>query len=68
MNLLKKVTKLSKKHKYLLTCSYGPDSMALFYYLLENGYSFEVAHVNYHILEQADDDDSCAFYKYAWKC
>ena len=57
MNLLKKVTKLSKKHTYLLACSYGPDSMALFYYLLKNGYSFEVAHVNYHILEQADDDE-----------
>ena len=57
MNLLKKVTKLSKKQTYLLACSYGPDSMALFYYLLENGYSFEVAHVNYHILEQADDDE-----------
>lgn len=31
--------------------------MALFYYLLTKGISFEVAHVNYHILEQADDDE-----------
>ena len=57
MKLLKKVAKLSKEEKYLLTCSYGPDSMALFHYLLINGYNFEVAHVNYHILEQADDDE-----------
>ena len=57
MKLLKKVAKLSKEEKYLLTCSYGPDSMALFHYLLINGYNFEIAHVNYHILEQADDDE-----------
>lgn len=31
--------------------------MALFYYLLTKGINFEVAHVNYHILEQADDDE-----------
>ena len=31
--------------------------MALFYHLLTKGISFEVAHVNYHILEQADDDE-----------
>lgn len=47
---------LQKDKKYILTCSYGPDSMALFRYLVDNGYDFVVAHVNYHILEQADDD------------
>ena len=57
MKSLKKVLRLSKKEKYLLTCSFGPDSMALFYYLLKHGFTFEVAHVNYHILEQADDDE-----------
>lgn len=57
MKSLKKVMRLSKKEKYLLTCSFGPDSMALFYYLLKHGFIFEVAHVNYHILEQADDDE-----------
>ena len=57
MKSLKKVMRLSKKEKYLLTCSFGPDSMALFYYFLKNGFTFEVAHVNYHILEQADDDE-----------
>ena len=58
MKLLKKVAKLSKKEKYLLTCSYGPDSMALFYYLLNKDIDFEVAHVNYHILDQADNDEA----------
>lgn len=57
MKSLKRVMRLSKKEKYLLTCSFGPDSMALFYYLLKHGFTFEVAHVNYHILEQADDDE-----------
>lgn len=57
MKSLKKVMRLSKEEKYLLTCSFGPDSMALFYYLLKHGFTFEVVHVNYHILEQADDDE-----------
>lgn len=39
---------LDKNKKYLLACSYGPDSMALFTLLFESKYSFEVAHVNYH--------------------
>ena len=57
MKLLRRVTKLFKDKRYLLSCSFGPDSMALFYYLLNNEYQFEVVHVNYHILEQADDDE-----------
>lgn len=57
MKLLKKVAKLSKKEKYILACSFGPDSMALFHYLISNGYNFEVAHVNYHILKQANEDE-----------
>ena len=48
---------LSKKDTYILACSYGPDSMALFKMLLEQGYKFVVAHVNYHILSQADEDE-----------
>ena len=40
--------KLDKKQYYLLACSYGPDSMALFDMLLKQGYNFGVAHVNYH--------------------
>ncbi len=48
---------LDKKEKYILTCSYGPDSMALFDLLRTNNYSFVVAHVNYHILTFADEDE-----------
>lgn len=50
-------TNLTNNEKYLLACSYGPDSMALFHMLLEENIYFEVVHVNYHILEQADDDE-----------
>ena len=50
-------TNLDKKEKYLLACSYGPDSMALFHMLVNEGIYFEVVHVNYHILDQADDDE-----------
>lgn len=45
---------LDKNKKYLLACSFGPDSMAAFYLLLENGYNFEVAIVNYHLREESD--------------
>ena len=48
---------LNKKEKYILACSYGPDSMALFDLLLKNKYKFVVAHVNYHILTYADEDE-----------
>ena len=45
---------LDKNQKYLLACSHGPDSMALLYMLKEEGYNFAVAHVNYHLREEAD--------------
>ena len=48
---------LDKDKKYLLACSYGPDSMALFSILLENGYNFDVAHVNYHLRKESDDEE-----------
>ena len=44
---------LNKKKTYLLACSYGPDSMALFQMLLNEGYCFSVAHVNYHLREES---------------
>lgn len=47
---------LDKKQKYLLACSHGPDSMALFYMLKEEGYNFAVAHVNYHLREESDQE------------
>lgn len=46
------MVKLDKNKKYLLACSYGPDSMYLFDLLLKDGYNFEVAHVNYGMREE----------------
>ena len=40
---------LDKSKKYLLACSFGPDSMALFGMLLKENFNFEVAHVNYNL-------------------
>ena len=56
---------LDKNQKYLLACSHGPDSMALFFMLKEEGYKFAVAHVNYHLREESDEEqkeleDYCA--------
>lgn len=47
---------LDKNKKYLLGCSYGPDSMALFYLLLKDGYNFDVAIVNYHLRPESDSE------------
>lgn len=44
---------LNKDKTYLLACSYGPDSMALFQMLLDEGYHFYVAHVNYHLRQES---------------
>ena len=48
---------LEKNKKYLLACSFGPDSMALFDMLLKEGYRFAVAHVNYHLRAESDDEE-----------
>ena len=45
---------LEKNKKYLLACSYGPDSMALLFLLLKEGYNFDVAIVNYHLRKESD--------------
>jgi len=45
--------KLDKSKKYLLGCSYGPDSMTLFDLLCKGGYDFSVAHVNYGLRKEA---------------
>lgn len=39
---------LNKDLFYVLACSFGPDSMALFDMLIKEHYYFAVAHVNYH--------------------
>ena len=43
---------LNKDEKYILTCSFGPDSMCLFDLLIKGNYDFMVAHVNYHLREE----------------
>lgn len=47
----------SRKDQLLLACSGGPDSVCLFHLLLEQGYSFAVAHVNYQMRSAESDAD-----------
>ncbi|MFA7032169.1 MAG: tRNA lysidine(34) synthetase TilS [Bacilli bacterium] len=47
---------LDHNKKYLLGCSFGPDSMALLHMLKEEGYNFSVAHVNYQLRKEANDE------------
>ena len=49
---------LEKNKHYLLACSFGPDSMALFDMLLKEGYKFSVAHVNYHLRKEANEEEA----------
>ena len=52
------LSNLDKNKTYLLACSGGPDSMALFYLLMQSGYHFEVAHVNYHLREESNQEET----------
>ena len=47
---------LQKDKNYLLACSFGPDSMALFDMLLKEGYHFSAALVNYHLRPESTDE------------
>jgi len=47
---------LEKNKKYLLACSFGPDSMALFHLLVRNKYNFACAIVNYHLREESNSE------------
>ena len=58
--------KLEKEKNYLLACSYGPDSMALFDMLLKGGYHFSAALVNYHLRKESSDEMD-GFIKYCEK-
>ena len=57
---------LNKNKRYLLACSYGPDSMALFSLLKEQGYSFDAAIVNYHLRKESNSEVA-GLIKYASK-
>ena len=48
---------LDKNKKYLLACSYGPDSMYLSEALRIEGYNFSIAHVNYHFRKESDEEE-----------
>ena len=47
---------LDRNKKYLLACSFGPDSMALFDVLIKGNYQFSVAMVNYHLRPESNDE------------
>lgn len=47
---------LDKEKRYLLACSFGPDSMALFHLLIKNKYNFACAIVNYHLRDESDSE------------
>ena len=47
---------LEKNKNYLLACSFGPDSMALFDMLLKGGYRFSAALVNYHLRPESNNE------------
>jgi tRNA(Ile)-lysidine synthetase-like protein len=47
---------LNKTNKYLVAVSYGPDSMALLSMMQQEGYTFEVAHVNYKKRKESDQE------------
>ena len=47
---------LDKNLKYLLACSFGPDSMALFNMLVKEGFNFDAAIVNYHLRKESDSE------------
>lgn len=55
--------KLNKNQRYLLACSFGPDSMALFHMLLKEGYDFVPALINYNLREESKDE-LASFLKY----
>lgn len=48
---------IKKDKKYLLACSFGPDSMALFAMLLKENVDFDVVHVNYHLRKESDSEE-----------
>lgn len=48
---------LDKKKKYVVACSFGPDSMALLDMMLKDGYCVVVAHVNYHKRKESDFEE-----------
>lgn len=49
---------LNKNSKYVVACSFGPDSMALLDMLIKDKYKVIVAHVNYHKRDVSNKEES----------
>lgn len=47
---------LNKNEKYILGCSSGPDSMALFYMLLNGKYNFVVCNIDYNYRDKSYEE------------
>lgn len=47
---------LNKNEKYILGCSSGPDSMALFYMLLNEKYNFVVCNIDYNYRDESYEE------------
>lgn len=56
---------LTHHKKYLLACSFGPDSMALLSLLQSGGYSFVIAHVNYMMRDAESEAETSDLKAYA---
>ena len=56
---------LDKEFKYVVACSFGPDSMALLDMLQKEGYQIVVAHVNYHKRNESNSEEK-ALRKYCF--
>ena len=50
-----------KDKTYILACSFGPDSMALFHMLLKDGYKFVVCHINYNTRDESKFEENSLF-------
>ena len=48
---------LEKKKKYVVACSFGPDSMALLDMMSKDNFDIVVAHVNYHKRKESDFEE-----------
>lgn len=53
----KEINDLDREKYYILGCSGGPDSMALFMMLIKEKFSFAIAFVNYHKRKESDEEE-----------
>lgn len=49
--------KFNLDRKYLIACSYGPDSMALLHMIMAQGIKPIVCHVDYHVRSEAEQEE-----------